>query len=92
MLGAYTALDWGTVASNVGTEDKNGVSAHHVKIDPTKLVGAGADVPAGSAIDVWVADAGYIVAWEMSGFEGDSNISIQVTNVNDSSNKVDRPA
>jgi hypothetical protein len=32
------------------------------------------------------------VAWEMSGFEADSDISIQVTNVNDPANKVERPS
>jgi hypothetical protein len=49
-------------------------------------------MPAGSAIELWVAEDGYLVAWEMSGFPDDANISIQVTNVNDPSNKVDRPS
>lgn len=92
MLGGYAALDWSRSATDQGTEDKNGVRAKHVKIDPTTFVGVGVKMPAGSAIDVWIAEAGYIVGWEMSGFEGDSNISIQVTNVNDAANKVERPA
>lgn len=92
MLGGYAALDWGKAATDVGTEDKNGVRARHVKIDPTTIAGVGANMPAGSAIDVWVAEAGYIVSWEMSGFPGDGNISIQVTNVNDPANKVEPPA
>jgi hypothetical protein len=92
LLGAYTRLDWGKAANDLGTEDKNGVQAKHIKIDPTTIVGLGANMPAGSAIDVWVAEAGYIVGWEMSGFPGDGNLSIQVTNVNDPSNKVERPA
>jgi hypothetical protein len=92
MLGGYAALDWSKSATDVGTEDKNGVKARHVRIDPTTIVGAGAKMPAGSAIDVWIAEAGYIVGWEMSGFDGDGNISIEVTNVNDPSNKVEPPA
>jgi hypothetical protein len=92
MLGAFTALDWSKAATDQGTEDKNGVKAKHVKIDPTTIVGVGTSMPAGSSIDVWVAEAGYIVGWEMSGFAADGNLSIEVTNVNDSANKVDRPA
>jgi len=91
MLGAYASADWGSAASDLGTEEKNGVQARHLKIDSTTLVGVAAQMPPGSAIDIWVADAGYLVAWEMSGFPEDANISIQVTNVNDPSNKVERP-
>lgn len=91
MFGAYANIAWGQAASDQGVEDKNGIQAHHLHIDPTSMVGLGASMPAGSAIDVWVADAGYLVAWEMSGFEGDSNMSIQITGVNDPANKVDRP-
>ena len=40
----------------------------------------------------WVADAGYLVAWEMTGFPNDADFVIEVTNVNDSSNKVDKPS
>jgi hypothetical protein len=92
MLGAYAAVDWATVATNQGTEQKNGVAAHHVRIDSTSLLGAGGAMPAGSAIDVWIADAGYLVAWEMTGFPGDANFSIQVTGVNDPANKVESPS
>jgi hypothetical protein len=91
MLGAYAQVDWAHVATNQGTEEKNGVQAHHLRIDSTSLLGAAGAMPAGSAIDVWVADAGYLVAWEMSGFPGDANFSIQVTNVNDPSNRVEKP-
>ncbi len=49
-------------------------------------------MPAGAAVDVWVADAGYLVAWEMTGFPNDANFAIEVTNVNDSSNKVEKPS
>jgi hypothetical protein len=92
MLGAYAQVDWAHVATNLGTEEKNGVQAHHVRIDSTSLLGAAGAMPAGSAIDVWVADAGYLVAWEMSGFPNNADFSIQVTNVNDPSNKVEKPS
>lgn len=92
MLGGFAAVDWANAASNLGVEQKNGVQAHHVKIDGTSFVGAAAAMPPGAAIDAWVADAGYLVAWEMTGFPEDANFSIQVTGVNDPANKVDRPS
>ncbi len=92
MLGGFASVDWANAASDQGVEEKNGVQAHHVRIDSTTFVGAAGAMPAGSAIDVWVADAGYMVAWEMTGFPGDANFSIQVTAVNDPANKVERPS
>lgn len=91
MLGAFGGANLTGVGGLVGTESKNGVQARHIKIDQTTAAGFAASMPAGSAIDIWVAEAGYLVAWEMTGFEADSDISIQVTNVNDPSNKVERP-
>ena len=55
------------------------------------MVGMAAAMPPGSAIDIWIAEAGYIVAWEMSGFGGESDMSIQITGVNDRANKVETP-
>ena len=92
MLGAYAKLDWANIATNQGMEDKNGVQAHHVRIDSTSFLGAAGAMPAGAAIDVWVADAGYLIAWEMTGFPNDANFAIEVTNVNDPSNKVEKPS
>lgn len=92
MLGAYANIDWANVATNQGMEEKNGVQAHHVRIDSTSLLGAAGAMPAGAAIDVWVADAGYLVAWEMTGFPDNADFSIQVTNVNDPTNKVEKPS
>jgi hypothetical protein len=91
MLGAFGGANLAGVGGLVGTESKNGVQARHIRIDSTTAAGFAASMPAGSSIDIWVAEAGYLVAWEMSGFEADSDISIQVTNVNDPSNKVDPP-
>jgi hypothetical protein len=92
LLGGFASVDWANAASDQGVEEKNGVQAHHVRIDSATFVGAAGAMPAGSAIDVWVADAGYLVAWEMTGFPADANFSIQVTAVNDPANKVERPS
>jgi hypothetical protein len=73
-------------------EEKNGVQAHHVRIDSTSLLGATGAMPAGSAIDIWVADAGYLVGWEMTGFPDNADFVIEVTNVNDPSNTVEKPS
>ncbi len=92
MLSAYANVDWGLAAADQGDEQKNGVQARHIKIDTTTLVGLSAGWPAGSAIDIWIAEAGYIVAWEMSGFGTDSDMSIQITGVNDPANTVETPS
>ena len=92
MLGAFASADLAQIGANVGTEDKNGIQARHVRIDSTTAAGLAASMPAGSAIDIWVAEAGYLVAWEMSGMAADGNIAIQVTGVNDPANKVERPS
>jgi hypothetical protein len=91
MLAAYSGLDWATGASDEGMQEKNGVQARHLRIDGTTMLGLAGVWPAGAAIDVWVAEAGYIVAWDMSGFEAGQDVSIQVTNVNDPANKVEAP-
>ena len=91
LLGAFGGANLAGVGGDLGTEDKNGIQARHVRIDPTTAAGFAASMPAGSSIDIWVAEAGYLVAWEMAGMPADGNISIQVTGVNDSANKVDRP-
>lgn len=93
MLAGFAGADFANSgAANLGTEDKNGVRAVHVRLDSTSLLGAAGAMPAGSAIDIWVAEAGHLVAWEMSGFGADSDIAIQVTGVNDSANVVARPS
>jgi hypothetical protein len=92
MLGAYASVDWAQVATDQGSEQKNGVQARHVRIDSTSLLGAAGAMPAGAAIDIWVADAGYLVAWEMSGFPDSADFVIEVTGVNDPANKVEKPS
>ena len=92
ILQAYSGMDWAKLAADKGTETKNGVSAHHLRIDSSSGLGAlGAAIPAGASIDIWVADAGYLVAWEMTGFESGQQIAIEVTNINDPANVVTAP-
>lgn len=76
----------------MGTEQKNGISSKHYHIDLSTLVGGFSGVPAGASIDIWIADEGYLVAWESKGSGTGADTSIQVTGVDDPANKVERPS
>ena len=91
LVGAFSGPEWAQSSLDKGIEEKNGVQAHHFLIDSTTAVGGFSGVPAGAAINIWIADEGYLVAWESTGI-GNSDMSIQVTGVDDPTNKVDRPA
>jgi len=91
IVGAFSQIDWGQAAVDQGAEQKNGVSTHHYTIDPASVTGTLA-MPAGASIDTWIADEGYLVAWESTGFAGAQNVSIQVTNVDDPANVVEEPS
>lgn len=91
MVGAFSGPEWAQSSLDKGAEEKNGIPAHHFLIDSTTAVGGFSGVPAGGAINIWIADDGYLVAWESTGIGG-SDMSIQVTGVDDPSNKVDRPS
>jgi hypothetical protein len=91
LVGAFSGAVWAQNSANVGVEQKNGSSAHHYHIDATTIVGGFTGLPAGAVIDTWIADAGYLVAFEATGVTG-GDIKIEVTNVNDPANKVDRPS
>jgi hypothetical protein len=101
MVGAFTGMfdplllvgaadAWSSGWALVGTEDKNGVQARHLHVDATTLGAAVAGFPPGATVDIWVAEAGYLVAWETTGLGADS--SIQISNVNDPANKVEAPS
>jgi hypothetical protein len=92
MVAAFSGPQWAQSSLDIGDEQKNGVSATHYKIDSTTLVGGFAGVPPGAEINLWIADEGYLVAWESTGFAGTGSFSIQVTNVDDPANKVERPS
>lgn len=89
-VGAFAGPAWAQSSLDKGVEEKNGVNAHHYLIDSTTLVGGFAGLPAGASINVWIADEGYLVAWESVGMGSDT--SIQVTGIDDPANKVERPS
>ena len=90
IVGAFAGPQWAQSSLDKGVEEKNGVSAHHYLIDSTTLVGGFAGVPAGASINLWIAEEGYLVAWESVGMGADT--SIQVTGIDDPANKVGRPS
>jgi len=90
-IGAFAGPQWAQSSLDKGVEQKNGVSAHHYVIDSTTVVGGFAGLPAGASINLWIADEGYLVAWESTGL-GSGDTSIQVTGIDDPANKVDRPS
>lgn len=82
----------GALANDLGLEQKNGISARHYRLDSTTpLVGAFASLPAGAAIDFWVADEGYLVAYALTGASNEGR-SIDISNVNDPANVVNPPS
>jgi hypothetical protein len=91
LVGAYAHLDLAGSATDQGTELKNGINTRHLRIDSTTLVGAAAGLPAGASVDIWVADQGYVVAFETTGLSGGADVSIEITGVNDPANKVEAP-
>jgi hypothetical protein len=91
LVGAFSSPQWAQSSLDKGTEQKNGISAHHFLIDSSTLVGGLSGVPAGASINFWIADKGYLVAWESKGVGG-GDTSIEVTGVDDPANKVERPS
>lgn len=91
LVGAFSAPGAMTGATEVGTEEKNGVQARHFRIDSSSFVGSIASMPPGSAIDLWVADEGYLVSMSVSGM-GEGSFAMDVTDVNDAANVVERPS
>jgi hypothetical protein len=90
-LAAFSGPQWAQSSLAIGTEEKNGVSATHYRIDTSTLIGGLAGVPDGAAIDIWVADSGILVAFEATGLDDQGDFSIQVTNIDDPANKVEPP-
>jgi len=91
LFGAYGQIGELNGMTDLGTESKNGVNARHYRIDNTSPV-LGASLPAGAAIDIWVADAGYLVAYVVSGVEdAGGDLSLDITNINDPANTVEQP-
>jgi len=80
-------------AENLGQEDKNGQPTTHYKVDVSKIPNLAAlGMPAGAALEMWVADDGYLVSFLAKDFGGTgSDLAMDVTNVNDPANVVERP-
>ena len=91
LVGAFSGAEWAASSANKGTEEKNGVNATHYRIDGSTVATGFSGLPAGATIDTWVSDEGFLVGLETTGFPS-GDLSIQVTNVDDPGNKVDRPA
>ncbi|HYH91517.1 MAG TPA: hypothetical protein VD763_00035 [Candidatus Saccharimonadales bacterium] len=90
LVAAFSTPGAMTGAADLGTEEKNGVQAKHFQIDSTSFVGALASLPPGAKIDLWVAEAGYLVSLETTGVAG-GGFGIDVSGVNDPANVVERP-
>jgi hypothetical protein len=91
LVGAFATPGAMAGATEVGSEDKNGVPAKHFRIDASSMIGTLASMPPDSSIDVWIADDGYLVSLAVTGIEG-SDFTLDVTNVNDPANVVERPS
>jgi hypothetical protein len=90
LVGLFSGPQWAAASANQGKETKNGVEANHYHIDSTTASGL-TGLPTGAQVDLWIADAGYLVALEANGFSS-SGLSIQVTDVDDPANTVVAPS
>lgn len=90
LVGAYSAPGAMMGATEVGMEEKNGVQARHFTVAGDSFVGAIASMPPGSSIEMWIAEEGYMVSMSIAG-AGAGTFTMDVTDVNDSSNVVERP-
>lgn len=92
LVGAFAQPGAMFGASELGSEEKNGVQAKHFKVDSSSLVGTFASMPPGSSIEIWIAeDGGYLVSMSAIGL-GDEDFAMDVTNVNDPANVIERPS
>ena len=92
LAGAFASPGAMTGADDLGTEQKNGVSARHYRIEAGSMVGSLASMPPGSSIDLWIADEGYLTSMAVVGMDaGVGSFTLDVTNVNDPANSVERP-
>jgi len=90
LVGAFAQPGAMAGAQDLGSEDKNGIRAKHFKIDGTSIVGTLASMPPGATIDIWIAEDGYLASLVVVGMAG-GDFSLDVTNVNDPANVVERP-
>ena len=86
----FSGPEWAASAVDKGTEQKNGQNTHHYHIDSTTAANGFSGIPTGASIDAWVADEGYLVSLVATGFGQD--LDIEVTNIDDPANKVEKPS
>lgn len=92
LAGAFASPGAMTGAEDLGTEEKNGIASRHYRIDSASVVGSLASMPPGSSIDMWIAEEGYLTSLAVNGFDASGgSFAMDVTNVNDPANKVERP-
>jgi hypothetical protein len=93
LLGAFGGLSMSEYAENLGEEEKNGQNTTHYKVVLSSLPNfAQLGMPDSATVETWVADDGYLVSFIASDFgEVGQNLAIDVTNVNDPANVVERP-
>lgn len=92
LIGAFGQSGSMGGAEDLGTEEKNGVQAHHYRVDGDTFAGSFASFPPDAAFDMWVADEGYLVSMAMVGISPGQDLVFDVTNVNDPANVIERPS
>ena len=93
LMGAFGGLSMTEYGQNLGEEQKNGQNTTHYKVDVSTLPNfAQLGMPESATIETWVADDGYLVSFVATDFgAAGANLTIDVTNVNDPANVVERP-
>ena len=93
LLGAFGGLSMTEYGENLGEEQKNGQNTTHYKVDVSSLPNfAQLGMPESATVETWVADDGYLVSFIATDFGTvGQNLAIDVTNVNDPANVVERP-
>jgi len=92
LFGTFANGNIASVSNDLGAEQKNGINAHHYRFDSTSSLAGSFGLPAGAGLDFWVSDEGYLVAYEFTGTAAEQNMSINISNVDDPANKVERPS
>jgi hypothetical protein len=86
----FSGPGWAESSVDKGAEQKNGQDTHHYHIDSTTAANGFSGIPAGAAVDAWIANEGYLVSLIATGFGQD--LDIEVTNIDDPANKVEKPS
>jgi len=92
LIGGFSNPLLQTGLETVGQEERNGVQTTHYRLDPESLAGQMASLPPDAAMDLWLAEAGYLVAFEASNLDPTTTlVRMDITNINDPANQVDAP-